>query len=176
MFLFDLIFGNRKKIESQPTAAAADASRPASAPGTQIRHDPELIARLKDDHVLLLDIYAAIAAAAQAGDFAQVQQRLDHFRTVLMDHLLKENVRLYVYLEHLLARDPASHQLIREFRHDMDAIGRAVVAFLTKYKAVASQPELAAGFADELAAIGKVLVARIRREEDTLYALYAPPG
>lgn len=174
MFLFDLIFGKRKQPE-EPAAAPAER-QDASAPGTRIRHDPQLIARLKDDHDLLLGIHAAIAAAAQAGDFAQVQQRLDHFRTVLMDHLLKENVRLYVYLEHLLAQDPASHRLIREFRHDMDAIGRTVVAFLTKYKSVASQPELAAGFAAELAAIGEVLAARIRREEDTLYALYLSPA
>lgn len=180
MFLFDLLFGARKKVETPPAAAAkapapAQDDRSASAPGTRIHHDPALIAAFKSDHRLLLDIFTAIGAAAKAGDLAEVQKRLGHFRTVLMDHLLKENVRLYVYLEHLLKNDPTSHQLMHEFRHEMDAIGQVVVGFLGKYKAIASQPELAASFGTDLAAIGEALVARIRREEDTLYPMYAPP-
>lgn len=182
MFLFDLLFGNRKKTENA-AATGATGKRPMNgphggslnAPGTQIRHDPELIANLKDDHALLLEIFGAITAAANTGDYAQVEQRLGHFRTVLMDHLLKENVRLYVYLEHTLVNDASSHQLIREFRHEMDAIGRVVVDFLVKYKAIATQPGLAVGFTGELASIGEALVARIHREESTLYPMYTPP-
>jgi regulator of sigma D len=179
MFLFDMLFGARKKEEkpaAAPVQAAARPSQAASAPGTSIHHDAELIVHLKADHGVLLKIFAGIQAAAQAGDYAQVQQRLDRFRTVLMDHLLKENVRLYVYLEHLLAGDETSHALIREFRHEMDAIGKAVVDFLAKYKTIATQPELTIAFPGELAAIGEVLVARIKREEETLYPMYTAPA
>lgn len=174
MFLFDLLFGNRKKTESS-SPITTGGKRPTNAPGTQIRHDPELIVQLKDDHVLLLEIFTAIGAAAKAGDYTQVQQRLGHFRTVLMDHLLKENVRLYVYLEHMMANDAPSYQLIREFRHEMDTIGRVVVDFLVKYKAISTQPELCIAFPGELAAIGEALTARIQREEGTLYPMYALP-
>lgn len=175
MFLFDLLFGRKQAGKAGAAPAAAEPAQ-ASAPGTRIHHDSALIVGLKDDHQLLLQIFGSIGNAAKAGDLAEVEKRLGHFKTVLMDHLLKENIRLYVYLEHMLVEDPPSHQLMHEFRHEMDAIGKAVVAFLGKYKTIASQPELATAFAGDLAAIGEALVARIRREEDTLYPMYRPPN
>jgi hypothetical protein len=176
MFLFDLLFGGKKSASKSEAAQTAAPAPQVSAPGTRISHDPALIATLKDDHQLLLQIFGAIGQAAKSGDLGEVEKRLNHFRTVLMDHLLKENVRLYVYLEHLLIADPPSRQLIHEFRHEMDAIGKVVVGFLGKYKTIASQPELTAGLNGDLAAIGEALVARIQREEGTLYPMYQAPN
>jgi hypothetical protein len=175
MFLFDLLFGKKAVPASTAApAAAAPAAHAASAPGTTIHYDPRLIEALKEDHSLLLDIYKAIDAARREGNLMTVQTRLDQFRMMLQDHLLKENVRLYVYLEHVLASDPTSHQLMHEFRHEMDGIGRVVVGFLGKYRQIGIHPELAAAFDTDFAAIGQALTARIRREEDTLYPMYAP--
>jgi iron-sulfur cluster repair protein YtfE (RIC family) len=129
-----------------------------------------------EDHSLLLEIYTAIEDARKTGELMTVQTRLVQFRMVLMDHLLKENVRLYIYLEHMLANDPVAHGLIHEFRHEMDAIGKVVVGFLGKYKEIGIHPELEADFTRDLAAIGEALVARIRREEETLYPMYQAPG
>jgi hypothetical protein len=179
MFLFDLLFGKKSPpppMAAQSSGAVAAAVPQASAPGTGIHHDSRLIEALKEDHRLLLDIYKAIDAARAEGSLLTVQTRLGQFRMVLQDHLLKENVRLYVYLEHVLRGDPVSHQLMHEFRHEMDDIGRVVVGFLGKYREIGVHPELAAEFATDFAAIGQALVARIRREEDTLYPMYAPPA
>ena len=51
--------------------------------------------------------------------------------------------------EHALAGDRASHDLVfpHQFRHEMDGISKAAVGFLDKYRAVATDPALAAGFA-----------------------------
>lgn len=182
MFLFDLLFG--KKKESVPVAPAvareAPAVRPAqaetSAPGTSIHHDVELIASLKSDHQRLLATFQNIAAASMAGNLPVVQNLLGQFQTMLMDHLLKENVRLYVYLEHLLKDDLVSHEMMHGFRHEMDAIGRVVVGFLSQYKDIGSRPELAGTFTTDLKGIGEALVARIKREEDILYPMYSPPA
>jgi len=182
MFLFDLLFGKKKDAGAQtpapssPAASATPAAAAASAPGTHIHHDPALIASLKDDHRKLLAAFHAIAAATTLNDFVRVQKLLGEFQTLLTDHLLKENVRLYVYLEHLLQDDPVSHEMMHGFRHEMDGIGRAVVGFLGKYRSIGSQPELAAGFPDDLKGIGEALVARIKREEDILYPMYSAPG
>ncbi|MBI5109548.1 MAG: hemerythrin domain-containing protein [Rhodocyclales bacterium] len=184
MFLFDLLFGKRK--ESAPAVAPARPEAPSvpvrraarpdtSAPGTSIHHDVELIASLKSDHQRLLATFRNIAAASMAGNLVVVQSMLGQFQTMLMDHLLKENVRLYVYLEHLLKDDPVSHEMMHGFRHEMDAIGRVVVGFLGKYKEIGSHPELAGTFAADLKGIGEALVARIKREEDILYPMYSPP-
>lgn len=172
MFLFDLLFGRREP--AAPAAAAAEAPAPASAaPGTSIHYHPDLIGRLTADHQVLLKLFSEAGVAAVRGDVIAAAARLEEFRVALQSHLLTENIRLYVYLQHSLADDAASHALIHEFRHEMDGIGRAVVAFLGKYRDLAAHPERAGEFSAELAAVGKVLVERIRREENTLYPLYA---
>jgi regulator of sigma D len=179
MFLFDLLFGRKKEnteaAPAQVVVPAGAAAHTADAPGTTIHHDPHLIERLMGDHQVLLDIFGAISEASKSGDLVEAQKQLEHFRTTIMDHLLKENVRLYIYLEHLLANDAVAHELMHGFRREMDAIGKVVVGFLSKYKSLASHPELAAEFSRDLTAIGEALVARIRREEETLYPMYEAP-
>lgn len=174
MFLFDLLFGKKTAPATAPADVAAAPAPQASAPGTAIHHDPRLITALKEDHRLLLDIYKAIDAARAEGNLLTVQTRLGQFRMVLQDHLLKENIRLYVYLEHVLKSDAVSHQLMHDFRHEMDDIGKVVVGFLTRYREIGIHPELAGDFSRDFAAIGEALVGRIRREEETLYPMYAP--
>lgn len=176
MFLFDLLFGKKGTDAEKAAPTPTSASPAANAPGTRIGYDPALVDGLKSEHQLMLDIYAAIAADTQAGNYAGVQQRLEHFRITLRNHLLKENVRFYIYLEHLLQGDPASHRMMREFRHEMDAIGKVVVSFLTKHQSISTQPQLHSQFPQELEQIGKALVSRIESEENTLYPMYAPPA
>ena len=175
MFLFDLLFGKREQAVVAAPAPAPVSAAPAeesAAPGTSIHYHPELIGKLTADHQLLLKLFGETSAAAAQGDVVAAAARLEEFRVTLQSHLLTENIRLYVYLEHALAEDAASHALIHEFRHEMDGIGKAVVGFLSKYRNLAAHPEQAAEFAGELAGIGKVLVERIEREEGTLYPLY----
>lgn len=181
MFLFDLLFGSKKNNPAAvrpPVMAGVEMSTDtgASAPGTHIHYDSELIRSLKGDHGALLSNFTAIVAAEKAGDLLTVQNLLAQFQTMIQDHLLKENVRLYVYLEHLLENDPTSHKMMHDFRHEMDGIGRAVVGFLTKYRQIGYRPELAATFATDLGGIGEALVARIKREEGILYPMYSPPN
>ncbi|MDR1994102.1 hemerythrin domain-containing protein [Azonexus sp.] len=168
--LFNLLFGQRHEptVEAPPVAVHEESV----APGTNIRFHPELIEKLTGDHRLLLGLFGETSDAAARGDVAAAAERLEAFRTALQGHLLTENIRLYVYLEHLFADDPSSHSLIHEFRHEMDGIGKAVISFLLKYEELATHPELAEVFANDLAAVGKVLVNRIEREEGTLYPLY----
>ncbi|MBV2263937.1 MAG: hemerythrin domain-containing protein [Thauera sp.] len=183
MFLLDWLFGKHQgKAEAARPSAAAPAPEPAHsmedsesfAPGTSIRYSAGLVERLVRDHHLMLERFGAIREAAHAGRFDEVVPLLERFRVDLHAHLLVENVRLYVYLEHTLADDPVSHALMHEFRHDMDEIGKKVIAFLARYVRLGEDPALATSFAADLERVGAVLVDRIQREEDTLYPLYAP--
>ena len=146
----------------------------ATAPGTNIRYCPDLVSQLEVDHQKLLQIFSKIGNSFKAGDRLGTVQHLEDFRGAIQGHLLTENVRLYIYLEHALAQDAESHALIHEFRLEMAGIGKAVLAFLGKYRELAVQPNLAESFGDDLKAVGKVLVERIQREESTLYPLYLP--
>lgn len=173
MFLFDLLFGKREQAGAAVIKPAAPMPAESSAPGTNIHYHPELIGKLTSDHQALLKLFGQTSEAAGRGEVAAAALHLEEFRIALQSHLLTENIRLYVYLEHALAGDAQSHALIHDFRHEMDGIGKVVVGFLSKYRDLAAHPELAGEFSKELAAVGKVLVQRIRREEETLYPLYA---
>lgn len=177
MFL-DFLFGKKKGGDSAPAeslAAAAATTDPApAAPGTHIAYHADLVDELKADHQTLLATFGAIGKAYAAHDLTATSTQLEVFRGQLMAHLLKENVRFYIYLEHALAGDPTSQALVHQFRHEMDGIGKAVMAFLGKYRLLAVDSSLAGSFGADLATIGDVLVQRIRSEEHTLYPLYLP--
>lgn len=145
-----------------------------TAPGTQISYDPELIEKLKRDHENLLGLYGQIKAAFDAGKYPLVTEKLNTFKRALVDHLLIENVRLYIYLAYSFSSDEINDILVKEFRSEMGGIAKVVMAFLTKYETIGVDNDLAASFAKDLEAIGGALVARIEREEATLYPLYMP--
>lgn len=168
-------FFKKSKAAAQPVVEPEPAKEaPRAAPGTGIHYDPQLIDKFKNDHHQLLGLFGAIKSAFDAGNYALVAENLDKFRSGLQAHLLVENVRLYIYLEHMLAGDETSYELVHGFRREMEGIGRVAVAFLTKYKTIGVDKDLAASFGRELDGIGKVLVDRITREEETLYPLYLP--
>lgn len=176
--LFDFLFGKKKTPEADPQAADAaplpTTAAERAAPGTTINFSADLVPQLKADHQALLATFGQIKQAHEAGKLAEVSAGLEHFRSQMMAHLLKENVRFYIYLEHALAADPASQGLVHEFRQEMNGIGKAVMAFLDKYRQIAIDTSLAGSFGADLSSVGSVLVQRIHNEEEALYPLYLP--
>ncbi|MCL2830232.1 MAG: hemerythrin domain-containing protein [Betaproteobacteria bacterium] len=174
MWLIDFLFGRkRKQAESQESQESGTDS--GQAPGTRIAYSPDLIPQLKGDHQRLLEIFAMISEAFTNNDLAATSRLLEEFRGGILGHLLTENVRFYIYLEHALRQeDQESFNLIHHFRHEMDTIGKSVLAFFSKYQNIDKQPGLALSFGKDLENVGAILVERIRREEETLYPLYMP--
>lgn len=179
MFLFDFLFGRHEKLpDEQTTGKSGQAFHEtgSEAPGTAINYDAHLVQQLHEEHRGLLQTFQTMVNASKAGQLDQAQVQLEQFRMGIMNHLLKENVRLYIYLEHLLEKDEIAHDLMHSFRREMNAIGKTLVAFLGKYKDIGTHPELAHHFAQDLVQIGAALSTRIQREEETLYPLYRPPS
>ncbi|MCW9015123.1 MAG: hemerythrin domain-containing protein [Gammaproteobacteria bacterium] len=143
-----------------------------AAPGTDIHYDPELINDLKNDHQNLFGIYTEIKTLFDNGDYPAVSTRLNDFRGDLQGHLLTENVRLYIYLDHMLRGDETNLELIRGFRKEMDDIAKTAMNFLKKYEAIGVDTDLAEIFSKDFDTIGEVLTKRIKREESVLYPLY----
>jgi len=151
-----------------------EKGRGKAAPGTEIYYDPALVDGLKQDHQRLLALYVQLKEQFERGDFVGLAKAMEEFRWLFQEHLLIEKIRLYIYLEHMLAGDTANLELIRHFKQEMDGIGREVTRFLRKYENLESDPALAAGFRRELDQIGNVLNRRIQAEENQLYAFYLP--
>lgn len=146
-----------------------------SAGATRIPYQPGLIEEMKSDHVSLLDLYTDIKMASEMKSFKKVSTALKEFRGELEDHLIKENVSLYIYLRHLLKTDVRGSKLIADFKKEMDGIASIALKFLAKYESIGNEAALQNSFDDDFAIIGKVLGERIKREEATLYTLYVPP-
>lgn len=171
---FDFLFGKKSPASESTNSNQDNGARGAVAPGTHIAYSPELVGELKQEHQQLVECFTQIGIAFNDGDLTETCRQMDNFRGGLLTHLLKENVRFYIYLEHALAGDASSHALVHQFRHEMDGIGKAVIAFLAKYADLAKNPELVKSFRADLATVGGVLVQRVRNEEENLYPLYLP--
>ncbi|MFK5914635.1 MAG: hemerythrin domain-containing protein [Woeseiaceae bacterium] len=143
-----------------------------AAPGTEIRFNPHLVNKLEDDHQELLEVFGEINIAFAASNYPLVLERLKAFKRGFLDHILVENVSLYVYMKSAFKDHNENTELVQEFRSEMDGIGKAVRAFLAKYEKVGLDKESAPTFEKEISGIGEALVARIEREEATLYPLY----
>lgn len=161
------IFRSKDKV---PEKASGHTSQPA--PGTSIYYDPGLISHLKSDHRKMLETFKKVQNALALEDFRGVQQNLGEFRAMLQEHLLTENVRLYVYLSKQLANDEVNFEIINGFRREMQEIGRVVMDFVRRYTGTQIDGSAAPKLKTELEQIGQALVARMQREEGSLYPLY----
>ena len=169
-------FFKRRKQKGAEARSKAAATSEDTAPGTRIRFHPELVPELLDDHQVLLKLFGEIAEANKLGEFEKLPGMLREFGNVLRGHLLKENVKLYIYLQHALANDPDNAALMQGFRTEMHGISKAVTKFLKHYGQKEWDQQRREQFGVDLEAIGGVLVKRIDTEEEVLYPLYMPPG
>lgn len=146
----------------------------ATAPGTHIHYDAQLVAHLIDDHRRLEAQFADIIAASQARDVDRLTRSLSSFGNGIRDHLLTENVRFYIYLQH--TGDAEQAAIVHSFQHEMRSIGKALTAFLFRHGEREEWGDQDwSVFTRELDEIAQVLSRRIATEESTLYPLYKPP-
>jgi hypothetical protein len=110
-----------------------DTEDRAFAPGTKIRYNPNLIETLKRNHQVFWEFYGQIKSALNSDNRPLIQQKLKEFRISFMDHILSENVSLYVYLCKIYADDESKVNFIKSTRSGMDSIGKEVRAFMKKF-------------------------------------------
>lgn len=139
----------------------------------KIPYYPQLIQELEHDHQALDMLEQGIRRAFLRKDLAQTSRRLKKFASLLRGHILKENVRLYVYLQQQFTNDEFNLDIIKYFRREMNGIARASLQFLEQYEWIDQLPaEELTTFLADLESIGKVVHARMLREEQDLYPLY----
>jgi len=164
----------KKKPKKDLEDRLAEHPETAVAPGTQIHYNPDLIAELEQDHRDLLQLYTETLESFNNKELKKVSEKLERLRIDLQGHLITENVRLYVYLDHIFEGDEINAELIHGFRVEMDRIGRNAMKLLRKYESLQENSELAASFEEDFSQIGKTLGERIKKEEQVLYPLYGP--
>ncbi len=167
--MFDL-FKKKEKPENRQSAAGMPAANPEGG----IRYYPNLIQDLVSDHRKLHALREHIFDSFTRRDITAIARDLKEYGTLVRNHLLTENMRLYIYLQQHMAGDEVNTALVRSFRREMDGIAKTALDFLDRYKDIEtkSASELVS-FTQELDKIGAVIDARMQREEETLYPLYA---
>jgi len=147
------------------------------APGTQIPYDPLLVNRLKHDHKNLVEMFLQITRHAQADEYRKIKHSLDNFFHEFNAHVLLEYTKLYVFLDYSFKNNSTTHELVGQFRKEMNLIGKAVRKFHDKWSDVGFDANNISHFKAEIQGIGEVLVKRIKTEEDSLYEIYdTAPG
>lgn len=132
----------------------------------------ELVQRLKEDHRFMVETWVGIGNDVEAGRHEAAVKGIASFKDRLVPHVMMENTYLYKGLEKDCAGEETSLMLIRDMHAEMDAIGKAVVAFTRKYMQLADDSTLLVSFKKEFNEIQAVLLDRIKREERDLYVLY----
>ena len=142
------------------------------APGTRITYDETLVPRLKQDHVQLLTIFTRMINAAREPNYQKIKLHMDAFQKLFNAHALSEYTKLYIFLDHAFKQDEENNELIRDFKREMNEIGRAVRAFYAKWMEKEIDAFNVEDFLKQADGMGKVLVRRIKTEEDRLYEIY----
>lgn len=145
---------------------------PVPAPAVGITYNPNLIAKLKDDHQELFAVYTRLHESAINGRFAKITDDLIVLRRAFNGHILLENVRFYVYLERLLKEHPEERNYVHSLRKDMNGIASAVSNFCESWITQQVTALTQSTFTAELEGIGGALTSRVELEETTLYTLY----
>jgi regulator of sigma D len=137
-----------------------------------IKYYSDLVDEMVDDHRVLLAAYGDLVKAANTNDASGFKFLLLKFKSLLVAHLLKEAVKLYIYLRQKLKVDDSAYSLVTSYKSEMDGISRVAMAFVDEYT---EKPVHQIDFhqlTQQLREIGLVLGNRIRREESELYPLY----
>ena len=154
------------------TEVQQNGEEPTFAPGTEIRYNPDLIETLKRNHQVFWELYEQIKTASIADDRPLIQQKLKEFRMSFMQHILTENVSLYVYLSKFYGDDKSTVDLVKKTRSEMDKIGKTVRAFMQKYETMDVDDSMFATFSEGLESVIQELDKRITTVETSIYPLY----
>lgn len=159
--------------QDKPTPVSSEFSSTAAvkfAPNTKIAYTPNLVPMLENQQKELLAVYWKTLTAAQNHKDELTRQYLIEFKDMLVEHLLKENTSLYIYLRNS-ARKPSAQEAVKAIKLEMDKLARTVRQFLDKS---IKQAAYDADFVERLKLVGDALRERIEKEAAYVYPNYQP--
>ena len=151
---------------------SANGNAAIAPPSNGIRFSGSLIADLENDHRLIIESYLAAVDAFESGESTQIKKHLEKLKQLLTGHLLKENRKLYPYLDNYYQGEQEKSRLVNQFKDELRSFGNLVFSLLRKYTLLPAAFDSV--FKKELDAVGEALEARVEAEETRLFPLYLP--
>lgn len=147
------------------------------APNTEIPYKPSLIQELKQENRTILAGFKLLKEKIKLNDIETSREVLVELKRALLDHFIKENISLYVYIKALNQGNHDKNCLLKELKREMDGVQAMMFMFFSTYLNTELTADELYALGEELNVIGKVMRWRIKREEKELYPLYiAPPA
>ena len=166
--MFEKLFG-RGETEQSESDDSNQLEVDAFAPNTKIAYKTTLIPTLEKEHQDLLDLYDHASKAAHAKLAKRTRKLLSQFKGQFIDHILRENTSLYIYLQHS-AHAGAPKKSISLIKYEMEKIGREVMQFL-EY-GIKESTKIDDEFIKRMDAVSKIIHKRIEYEEGHVYPNY----
>ncbi|MGL1932925.1 MAG: hemerythrin domain-containing protein [Desulfotalea sp.] len=165
---------NKNKTQISAEIPQADVREKIYVKGAKIAYYPHLIEEFKEEHAHLFSIYSSIVDSYENNQIDNIYSNLKKFKQALVDHLMKENILLYVFLKYLYIENNEKKNFAYKMQKEMTTIGGGILDFI--HRATSDSFEYNREFKKELDGIGNALVARVEIEESELYSLYKQPG
>ncbi len=125
-----------------------------------------LIKELKNEHAFLVE------TLHKAKDLlittSEGQNALRSAKTAFLEHLKKEDEKLYPVLEKEAVNNPKIQKLIDEFKTEMNVVSKNTIDFFDKYSNGGDGDRFAADFARLYIKLSR----RIKNEEEIIYKKY----
>lgn len=152
-----------------------DNDVPVVAPGTEITYKKLLISKYYDEHKNLQKLFTLSLTAYQQARDDEFLASLRELNVALRQHLLDEELNLYIYLRHCYSHDKNNLELITRFKKNSKKTGVAAFAYIKQFT-----EDGGAIFRDEesiaqLLQIGNMLETLMSAEEQHLYPIYKKP-
>lgn len=170
--MFEKLF-SREQVKRKKAEYSTRSDSEKFAPNTKISYKSSLIPALQKEHQELLDVYDQASRAAHAKISKRSKKLLSQFKDMFVDHVLRENTSLYIYLQHS-AQTTTSEKAIRSVKSDMEKMAREVMQFL-QY-GIKESTSIDREFLKRMDEISEVLHRRIKQEENHIYPSYLTNG
>lgn len=161
--------------------ARSEDSDPSSqvklfAPNTEIPFKPALVKDLKRENRTILAALKLLKDKIKQNDIETSREMLVELKRAILDHFIKENVSLFVYIKAITHDDVDKHHLLKELKREMDGVQSMMFLFFSTYLNIELSTDDLYAMEQELSVIGKVMQWRVKREEKELYPLYVAPA
>jgi hypothetical protein len=159
---------------SAPQASTNDAE-PGQAEGTKICYNPRLIVELIKEQKLLMSQLMEIEVALVNSNPSEIHKKLDAFNATLGDHILKKNIKLYIYMQYSMKKNNNKDVNLATFKRNMTATSRLANTFINEHESTLSKGRVKPSLADDLTAIIKEIADHTENEKTGLFPYYLPP-
>ena len=146
---------------------------PSSEPSTSYKHDPNLLAKLRNDHDELKFYFKEMIKSAKAEKYKLLPVHIENFTKMALQHYKVADEFFYPHLKtHIKNNYPQYEDAIESLSLEMKEISTSIIFSLYQVAKIPINEIVIKCLTKEYIWIGEQLINRIDREQRILFNLY----